>query len=207
MRKLFRGIPRKNYILNLAGAFLLAVGCCSIHARAPITEGGMIGLTLLLHRLWGLSPAWTNPLLTALCFFYGWRTFGKDFLVCSAVACGSYSVFYLLVDMLPPLFPSIASYPLEAAVLGSVFIGCGAGLCVRGGGAQTGDDALAMALSHRTGIKIQWVYLLSDLTVLLLSLIYIPPHQILYSLLTVVLSGQLIGLISGGSLPFSRRAS
>ena len=39
------------------------------------------------------------------------------------------------------------------------------------------------------------MYLLSDLIVLLLSLSYIPVRRIGFSLLTVILSGQIIGLI------------
>ena len=79
--------------------------------------------------------------------------------------------------------------------MGALFIGIGAGLCVRSGGATTGDDALAMSISHKARIPIQNFYLISDLTVLALSLTYIPLRRILYSLLTVILSGQIIGLI------------
>ena len=83
--------------------------------------------------------------------------------------------------------------PLAAAFLGAIFVGVGVGLCVRAGGAPTGDDALAMSLSRLLKTKIQYVYLVSDLTVLLLSLSYIPWQRIGYSLLTVILSGQIIG--------------
>ena len=85
--------------------------------------------------------------------------------------------------------------PLLAAILGAMFIGIGAGLCVRAGGATTGDDALAMSLSHILKVPIQWIYLITDLSVLLLSLTYIPFRRIAYSLLTVILSGQLIGFL------------
>ena len=84
---------------------------------------------------------------------------------------------------------------LLASVAGALFIGVGAGLCVRAGGATSGDDALAMSLASLTKIPIQWLYLISDLTVLALSLSYIPVRRIGYSLLTVVLSGQIIGWI------------
>ena len=84
---------------------------------------------------------------------------------------------------------------LLAAVLGALFIGIGAGICVRCGGATSGDDALAMSLSKVTKIPIQWIYLISDLTVLGLSLTYLPLRNILPSLLTVILSGQIIGWI------------
>ena len=57
------------------------------------------------------------------------------------------------------------------------------------------NDALAMSISHLAKIPIQNVYLISDLSVLMLSLSYIPFRRIAYSLLTVILSGQIIGLL------------
>ena len=52
-----------------------------------------------------------------------------------------------------------------------------------------------MSRAKHTRLKIQWIYLISDLSVLLLSLSYIPLRRIAYSLLTVILSGQIIGLL------------
>ncbi len=101
------------------------------------------------------------------------------------------------------MWPEIALYPLLASIVGALFIGIGAGLCVRAGGATSGDDALAMSISHMTKVPIQWIYLASDLLVLGLSLSYIPLKRIGYSLLTVILSGQLIGWIQ--RIPFRRK--
>ena len=84
---------------------------------------------------------------------------------------------------------------LVAALIGAVFVGIGTGICVRMGGAVCGDDALAMCIAHVTHMKIERAYLITDLTVLGLSLTYIPFRRIIYSLLTVILSGQIIGLI------------
>ena len=85
--------------------------------------------------------------------------------------------------------------PLLAALLGAAFVGLGCGLCVRVGGAACGDDGLAMSVSEKLHIKIEYVYLFFDLSVLLLSLSYIPLSKILYSLLTVILSGKLVGIV------------
>ena len=68
-------------------------------------------------------------------------------------------------------------------------------ITIRAGGATTGDDALAMSLSHVLRVPIERIYLVSDLSVLLLSLTYIPLGRIVYSLATVILSGQIIGWI------------
>ena len=86
-------------------------------------------------------------------------------------------------------------------MVGAIFVGIGAGLCVRAGGATGGDDALSMSLAHITKWNIEWIYLGSDLVVLLLSLSYIPLSRIGYSLLTVILSGQIIGWIQRMKLP------
>ena len=189
-------------LLIAEGSAILAFGLCQIHARSAVTEGGVLGLTLLGYHWLNLSPALTGLILNALCYLLGWRTLGKSFLLYSALAGGGFSLFYALFETLPPVFPHIGEYPLEAAILGAIFVGVGVGLCVLAGGAPSGDDALAMSLSHLTRRNIAWIYLVSDLTVLALSLIYIPPRRILYSLLTVTLSGQIIGQMQ--KIPFFR---
>lgn len=186
--------PTSCLIAFLSSAFQ-AFGMYNIHAVAQITEGGVLGATLLLEHWLGISPALSSLILTGLCYFLGWRTLGKEFLGYSAVAALGYAIGYWLCQQFPPLWPQIAGYPLVAAIIGALFIGIGAGLCVRAGGATCGDDALAMSLSRMIGIPIQWVYLVTDLTVLGLSLTYIPLQKISYSLLTVILSGQIIGWI------------
>ncbi len=186
-------IRRLNVGLVLLGSFIQAMGMCNIHAFSGVTEGGVLGLTLLIQRWTGLSPAWSSLVLNGLCFAFGWKVLGREFLVYSMAACGSYALFYGLLEPFAPLWPWIVDHPLVAAVIGALFVGVGAGLSVRAGGAASGDDALAMALSAVLHAPIQRIYLVSDLTVLALSLTYIPWQRIAYSLLTVVLSGQIIG--------------
>lgn len=186
----------RRVCLSLLGSAVLAFGLYNIHSLSGVTEGGVLGLTLLLHHWLDLSPALSGLVLNAACYLFGWLTLGRDFVLLSLAAGGGFSLFYWVCELFPPLFPGIAAYPLAAAVLGALFVGLGVGISVRAGGAPGGDDALAMGLAKLTGLKIQWIYLASDLIVLLLSLSYIPLRRILYSLLTVVLSGQIIGLVS-----------
>ena len=185
----------RRYATAVAGSLILAFGLYNIHAVCDITEGGVLGMTLLLDHWFGISPSVTNAVLNAACYLLGWRLLGKDFIFCSAVCTAAFSAGYALLALWPPLWPGLYAHPLAAAVLGALFVGIGAGLCVRVGGAASGDDALAMSISHVTRIPIQWIYLISDLTVLGLSATYIPWQRLGYSLLTVILSGQIIGLL------------
>ena len=196
MKTQFRNIKAKNILIILLGSAVVAFGMYNVHDVSDITEGGIFGLDLLLEYHFGISPAYTNLIFTALCFFLGWRALGRDFIVCSAFSTLSFSLFYAIMERTPRIFPQIADYPLPAALAGALFVGVGVGLSVREGGAQSGDDALAMALHHYFGWSMSAVYLVSDLVVLALSLTYIPVRKIIFSLITVVLSGQLIGLIS-----------
>ena len=186
-------LPR--YVTAFLSSAFQAFGMYNIHAVADVTEGGVLGLTLLLEQWLAISPALSGLILNGICYFLGWRTFGKEFIYLSMVAAGGFSVGYGICECFPPIWLEIANMPLLAALLGALFIGIGAGICVRTGGATCGDDALAMSLSKITKIDIQWIYLISDLTVLGLSLSYIPLKKIGYSLLTVILSGQIIGWI------------
>jgi uncharacterized membrane-anchored protein YitT (DUF2179 family) len=181
--------------LALLGSAIQAAGLCNIHAFSQVTEGGVLGMTLLLHHWFAISPALSALVLNILCYLFGWKTLGRGFLFYSAIAGIGYSVFYALMAPYAPLWPGVVASPLWSAVIGALFIGVGAGLCIRVGGAPGGDDALAMALSRLTRIDIQWIYLITDGIVLGLSISYIPLGRLAYSLLTVVLSGQIIGLI------------
>mgnify|MGYP000257086877 FL=1 len=203
MRSIWKEIKLSSVLLLLAGSALLAFGLYNVHSISNVTEGGILGLTLLLEHWFGISPSFFGFLLTALCYFLGWKILGKRFLVFSFISAIGFSVFYGIFEQFDPLFPQIGEMPFLAAVVGALFVGISVGICVRVGGAPTGDDALAMSLSSVLPVDIQWIYLASDLVVLFISLSYIPLNKILYSLLTVLLSGQIIGIIQKIRLPAS----
>ena len=192
---MFKFVKLKSCLIIFVSCVFMAFGIFNVHSLSGVTEGGVLGATLLLDNWFGLSPAISTIILNAICYFIGWKVLGKVFLFYSALGTVFYSVSYALFEFIGPVFPQIANMPLVAALVGAVFVGVGAGFCVRESCALGGDDALAMSFSKITHIKIQWLYLISDITILLLSLTYIPLSRIMYSVLTVVISGQVIGVI------------
>ncbi|MBR2310300.1 MAG: YitT family protein [Oscillospiraceae bacterium] len=197
---MFKDIKIKYCIIAVLGSIFLAFGLYNVHSLANVTEGGVVGLNLLLEHWFRVSPAITNFVANAICYLLGWKLLGRKFIIYSAVATVSFSLAYAIIEQFPPLWPQLVNSPLLAAILGAIFVGVGCGVCVKVGGAVSGDDALAMCISHWLRVDIQWAYLITDLTVLGLSLTYIPVNKIWYSLLTVLLSGQIIGWLQ--KLPF-----
>ena len=192
---MFKFIKAKSCIIIFLSCVFMAFGIYNVHSLSGVTEGGVLGATLLFDNWFGLSPAISTIVLNAICYFVGWKILGKEFLFYSGFGTVIYSVSYAVFEVIGPVFPEIATMPLLAALVGAVFVGVGAGFCVRECCALGGDDALAMAFSKITKIRIQWLYLISDMTILLLSLTYIPLAKIMYSVLTVIISGQIIGFI------------
>lgn len=193
---MYSRVSAKTCLAVVFGSAVQAFGLYNVHSISGVTEGGILGLTLLLQHWFRISPAVSSLVLNAACYILGAIVLGKSFVLLSIVAGGSFSLFYWIFEQFPPVYPQIAGMPLLAAIVGALFIGVGVGISVRAGGAPGGDDALSMSIGKLTGIGIQWVYLISDLIVLGLSISYIPLRRIAYSLLTVILSGQLIGIVA-----------
>lgn len=192
---MYSKLELKSCIIILLSSAFLAFGLYHVHSLSGVTEGGVLGMTLLLEHWLNISPAVSGFILNALCYLIGWKLLGKVFIAYSIIAASGFSIAYKIWEQFDPLWPKLAELPLAAAIYGSVFVGIGAGVCVRFGAAAGGDDALAMSISHLTKQKIEWIYLTSDLLVLGLSLSYIPIQKIIYSILTVILSGQIIGFL------------
>ena len=184
-----------TYGIVLLGAAILSFGLYNIHEQTSITEGGVLGMILFLQHWFGISPSITSPIMDITCYLLAWRFLGNAFAKYAVVASLAFAAFHSLWEQFPPLLPDLSSYPLAAAVLGALFVGTGVGLVVRIGGACGGDDALALTISRLSGWPIARCYLLTDLTVLALSLTYIPFTRILFSLITVSISSPIIGWI------------
>lgn len=202
---MFRSLTFKTVCLSLLGSAILAFGLYNVHAFSGVTEGGQLGLTLLLDHWFHISPAFSTAVINVICYWIGWKALGKSFIAHSAVATGGFSLIYWICQQFPPLWPNLANYPLAAAVLGACFVGLGCGLCVRVGGAACGDDGLAMSISDKLNIKIEYVYFFFDFTILTLSLTYIPIGRILYSLVTVMISSKIVGLVQRFQFPKKER--
>ena len=201
MGRLLQGLSWKKLFWILLGAAIATFGIHNIHQQAGITEGGVIGAMLLAGHWLGFSPSVITPVLDVACYLLAWRYLGGMFIKISVLSTASVSLFYRLWEQFPYMLPDLSGQPLAAALLGGLFVGIGVGLIVRQGGSSGGDDALALVISKATGWRVARSYLITDLTVLALSLSYIPVGRIACSLVTVTLSSLLIDKIQDLRLP------
>ena len=142
LRKIPETLTFKRILLIMLGTAIATFGLHNIHQRVDITEGGVLGMLLLLDHWFGIPAVHRHA------------GAGRHLLPAGLAvprqqvhpACRSYrppsmSLFFGLWDLFPPMLPDLSGMPLLAALLGGVFVGIGVGLVVRQGGSSGGDDA------------------------------------------------------------------
>ena len=84
---------KKVFVLIL-GTAILTFGLTYIHGPSSITEGGVLGMTLLLANTIALPLWFTAPILDGICYYFGYQQLGKGFIGMSIIATSSMTVFY-----------------------------------------------------------------------------------------------------------------
>ncbi|WP_317311395.1 YitT family protein [Clostridium thermobutyricum] len=185
----------RDILLVILGASILAFGSYNLNYQNDVTEGGVLGLILLLQKLYAISPSITSVIVDFSLFLVGMRFLGKKFLFLSFLSTATFSITYRMWESIGFIVPNLQNNMILAGILSGVAVGLGVGLVVRVGAASGGDDVLAILGSKFSRLKIHHMYYLMDAVVLTLSLTYISIDRIVYSIIAVLVSGTLISVI------------
>jgi len=182
----------RRYGLILFGACLSAFAYYHINFENHLSEGGFVGLGLLAKYAFDLSPATMMLFLDIPLFLVAWLVRGRQFIWDSIFASLSFTVFYDLFERYSPLAMDLSGMMPVASILSGVLTGLGTGLVLRYGAATGGDDILSLLLSKYTGLSIGTIFLLLDGMVLTLSFWYVPVKEMIFTILAVIISSQVI---------------
>lgn len=185
----------KKVLQVMLGATILAFGTYNFNYQNNITEGGIIGLLLFFKNMFDISPSITSIVLDFSLFFLGSKFFGKSFLLLSFLSTTCFAITYGIFESIGFIVPSLSDTMIIASICAGLCVGLGVGLVMRAGGASGGDDVIALVVARFTPLKVNWVYLMTDFAVLMLSLMYLDFSQISYSLIAVTISGKVISMI------------
>lgn len=178
----------------ILGSAILAFGVYNFYYLNDITEGGVLGLLLLLKNLFNIQPAIANIIIDIALLLVGYKFFGKKFFGYSVFASISFSVLYNIFETMGPIVPQINNMFLST-ILAGLSVGIGVGIIVSAGCASGGDDALALVISKATSLNLGNVYMISDIFILVLSLSYLSAYDVFYSIIAVTISGRVIDFI------------
>jgi uncharacterized membrane-anchored protein YitT (DUF2179 family) len=181
--------PVRDFALIFLGAALQALSLRLFLVPANLVNGGVSGLSQIIHHYTGL-PIGVMILVGNLpLFLLGWRFLGGPrFIARTALAVVTVSV---LTDLLVFILPAsgLTGDIMLNTLFGGVASGIGYGLVYRGRGTSGGSDILARILNHWRGVTISQSYLMVDSLVILLAGLAFSWTNALYALVLLYVSG------------------
>ena len=101
-----------NCIVIVLASLFQAFGIYNVHSLSNVTEGGVLGATLLIQHWFHISPALSALVLNIACYTLGWRTLGRSFLAYSAISILTYSAGYAFLEQFNSnIFPFLERIP------------------------------------------------------------------------------------------------
>ena len=107
-RELKETFVLKTTVSITIGTAITTFGLYNVHQQADITEGGILGLILLLNFWLGMSSSLLSPILDFLSYLMGFKYLGKEFLKTSIFATLCMACFFprsfpvWQISLLPP---------------------------------------------------------------------------------------------------------
>jgi uncharacterized membrane-anchored protein YitT (DUF2179 family) len=189
-----------NYVVSFVG---IAIGAFAAAAALQIflipnalIDGGIVGISLILARLYGQHYLPVFLLLLNLPFiFLAWRFIRRSFVIHMLVAIVFFAFFVKVLEYIP----SFAADPLEAIVIGGALLGAGAGFIIRHGGCTDGTEIMAILINRRYGFTVGQVILFISIFVFVAyGWIFQDWHIALRSLMTYIVAFKMMDIVIAG---------
>lgn len=173
------------------GALVFSFGLNFFLIANGLTEGGFVGLSVLLYYLFQLPVGATYFLVNVPLLAAGWRLFGWGFVARTVAGVVLVSLF---TDLTASLHYAAGSKVL-AAVFAGIFSGAGRGLIFAAGGTTGGVDILARIIKKKKKIELGQTIFAVDVLVLGLFAVLLDPGVTLYSLPALFIASRIINYL------------
>ncbi len=175
----------KKSIAIVIGSVFLAIGINLFLTPNEILDGGIIGLSLILHYLFSLKIGLMIIVLSIPIFVLAWFKYKNYFFN----SLHGLLISSVTIDLFKPLRSLLYMDPMFSAVIGGIFVGIGIGLMLRFETSTGGTDLLAQFISAKTSINVGFVIFVIDAIVVLLGGALISTNTLLLSIVTIIAVG------------------
>ena len=117
----------KEIFYIIFGSMLVALVVATIHSKIELTEGGQIGIELLLLHWFKISPTVSSILIDTLFYILGFLILNQKFRVNAIIGTLIYSITYFIFDNISISMPFIDNL-LLSSIIGGLVLGFGCGL-------------------------------------------------------------------------------
>ena len=187
-----------NYGMILIGSLVMAFGYVSFVVPHKIVPGGVYGLSIIIHHMFGLPTGVVALVLNIPLVIWGIRVLGPRFGAKTILGLALTSGFIDLLTFLNILGP-VSDDILISAVFGGVSIGAGLGLIFKAKATTGGADIVAKIMQKKTGSSIGRNMIMIDGIVVVTGIIaFREPSVALYALVTIFVTGRVVDAVVEG---------
>lgn len=185
-----------SYFGMAVGAFFAAMAIRIFLIPNELIDGGVVGISLILARIYGSSYLSYFLLVLNIPFIYlAYRYIRRSFVLHMFAAIIFFALFLSLLEEVP----SFAADPLEAIVIGGAMLGAGAGLIIRHGGCTDGTEILAILINRKKGFTVGQVILFINIFIFAAyGWIFSDWHIALRSLMTYIVAFKMMDIVIAG---------
>ncbi|MEH7385799.1 YitT family protein [Bacillus sp. JJ1521] len=184
-----------DLLVIFAGGLIFAIGVNFFIIPNLLSEGGIIGLTVITHYLFGWSPGFINLVLNLTLLVIGFKFFDRKTRYYTLFSIFSSSLLLYLTESYGRI---LTEDTLLSAVFAGLLVGIGLGMIFRTGGTNGGTTVLARIANQYFGLTIGQAMLIIDIIVVIGSIFVIGIDKGMYTLISVYLGAKVIDFFVDG---------
>ncbi|UFJ62827.1 YitT family protein [Brevibacillus sedimenti] len=193
-KKLTLGKLLKRALFILIGSGLVSVGLEIFLVPNRIIDGGIVGISIILSHLTGLTLGLFLFLLNLPFLIVGYKQIGKTFALSTLLGVSAMSVGTTMLHDVRPLTED----PLLAAVFGGIILGIGVGLVIRYGGSLDGTEIVAILFNKKTPFSVGEIVMFFNVFILGSAGFVFGWDRAMYSLMAYYIAFKMIDLTIEG---------
>ena len=198
-------IAHKFFFYNIGlislGSIIYVYGLNGILVPQGLLNGGIVGISILLHYLMPMASIGSIYLLLNIpLVFLGWMHVSRRFMLYTLYGICFFSATTLIFKPNPLTIGD----PILAALLAGVFCGTGGGIILRSMGSAGGLDILSVYLNRKLGLRIGSISFVSNAMILIAGAFLYDVERSLYSIIFLYTGGRVMDAVITG---FNKRKS
>lgn len=183
----------QDFVYTVLGILFCSFALKSFLIPNQFFDGGVTGISLLIHELYELNIAYVIVLANIPLIIMGAFQVNRAFAIKTLVAVIGLGLCLQFIH-----YPQITSDKLLVSIFGGVFMGIGVGLAIRGGCALDGIEVLALYTGKRISFTISEIILGINIIIFLIAAIDLGLPTALYSILTYYTASRTINFVIEG---------
>jgi uncharacterized membrane-anchored protein YitT (DUF2179 family) len=188
-----------SYSFIIIGSFILATGFVMFITPYKIIPGGVYGISIILHYLFGTPVGIMALVFDIPLTILGIKILGPRFGFKTVLGFSLTAIFTDTLTYFWGYEPLVKGDALLSSIFGGVLLGVGIGLIFRAKATSGGSDIVAMIINKYSKIPLGLLMIYVDSCIVLLGLIVFRDWRIpLYSWIVIFITGKVIDIVLEG---------